>query len=832
MKFSLLLTALCLSASLLNAKVADQIDWKVKTSCAKVHSKDGHIHIDLPANCSATLEVSFTIPKDARLDSISFQYEVNSGSLNSVTPDLKKTIKGGDLPDPRILDVGKVHVHDIALTVPPLELKLGSNVSSSAVINDPVFDILQPGEKISYLFKLTFTSNGKTKILINIASIVPNTTPFTLPTTPEDYPKPKMTAKGVHLKSTAKLASDPQDSETKTPIKHVILILSENVSFDNMFGTYPIAQNTDGIPFFPLPGTEVPDNLLTIDPLTGGNYLTTNRNVGQTGVGKVNPQRLAYNQVLTNFESNGYTRLQLDVNNGLMNHFVLNQTTPAPIISFVSPHPPFDATYGRGANIVMDYWDGNTFTGMWNYAQYYSMSDHCFTTGYGESVVGGINWGSGNNSEIVPEFPHLKIDVNLLNIISDGFSANPQLPPIPPGTKFIEWGDLLATFNNVALYNWVFAKGDLSILEFLLFWFVDVPASVRATITFPGVSGVVEFAQQFTANNINPKHKNIGDRLNQKKITWGAFRGGWLPKQSKLDPNAIVLPYSEFFPPDVIAQLQAIMPEFNNLVILLHASVNPTPPQGAPFGVFTIFDIVGPQPDYGNIQPFDYFASTSNPHILPYSHLKNVGKTDQANHNYDIDDFYNALDIGVLPAVSYVRLPVYQSGHPKESDAVDHQIGVVNLVNRIMSSPFWEDTVIFLQWDECNGNYDHKPPLLVRSSAWNVNPAIDPKGQIARRGAKAGITKAQLRAGYAPRIPFIVISPWAKQNHISHTLTDQTSIIRFIEKNWCLCPLGNCSYDCIAGSLKDLFDFNPKRVLAPKVFLNPFTGQVEAIEPS
>ncbi len=804
--------------------------WRVVTCNGDVCSKDGQVKIDLPASSEAKVEVVFTIPKNARLDDISFEYQIEKGSLEGVDLKLTKIVKGGDLPDPRILNVGKKHSFNIPLGPPQPSLITTPTqpVFSTVAILDPVFDILQPCEKIKYKFLLEFTSKKCAQILLSIKNIQPIYTFFTLPTPPAGISQPTILPKSTSplMAKSGSLA----DGKTRTPIKHVILLLQENVAFDSMFGTYPIAQNLPGEnPFFPLPGTQIPDNLLTIDPLTGGNYLTTNRNVGQNGQGKVNPQRFAPNQELTSFESNGYTRLQIDVHNGLMDRYVLNQTTPKPITFATDPTRTFDATYGQGANIAMNYWDGNSFTGLWNYAQHYAMNDQCFTTGYGESEVAALNWGSGNTGAIVPEFPHLKIDVRLLELIVNAFSANPQMPPVPPGVQFVEWGDVLATFNNVALYNWVFPRNDVSILLFLLFWFVDVPASIQ-NVFFPNGVGLVDFVQKFTANFVNPKYKNIGDLLNKKNITWGAFRGGWLPKQSLHDPNAIVDQYQDIFPPNVIADLKAIMPEFNTLVLLTHFSLNPLPPQGS--GGAVVAQIVGVEPDFEAVQPFDFYASTDNQHILPPSSLENVGQTDAANHNYDIDDFFNALEIGVLPAVSYVRLPKYQDGHPSTSTAFDNQIGVVNLVTKLMNSPFWNETAIFLQWDESNGNYDHKPPLLVKSSDWKVNPNIDPKDQIARRGAKAGIPLAQLRAGYAPRIPFLIISPWAKQNYISHHLTDQTSVMKFIEKNWGLGEVGNDSYDAIAHNVCDMFDFNPQRVLAPKVFINPATGEVVAIEPS
>src|SRR5262249_4217717 len=77
--------------------------------------------------------------------------------------------------------------------------------------------------------------------------------------------------------------------------------------------------------------------------------------------------------------------------------------------------------------------------------------------------------------------------------------------------------------------------------------------------------------------------------------------------------------------------------------------------------------------------------------------------------------------------------------------------------------------------------------------------------------------------GYGPRLPLLMISPYAKENYVSHVLTDQTSILRFIEDNW----LGGerisaISFDRIAGSLADMFDFSRPRIR--RLPLDPATG--------
>ena len=81
------------------------------------------------------------------------------------------------------------------------------------------------------------------------------------------------------------------------------------------------------------------------------------------------------------------------------------------------------------------------------------------------------------------------------------------------------------------------------------------------------------------------------------------------------------------------------------------------------------------------------------------------------------------------------------------------------------------------------------------------------------------------RCGVGPRIPFLVISPWAKQNYVDHRVIDQSSIIHFIEDNWNLGRIGNGSTDATSGTVNGLFDFDdgPR---AGKLVLDPLTGQV------
>jgi phospholipase C len=110
-----------------------------------------------------------------------------------------------------------------------------------------------------------------------------------------------------------------------------------------------------------------------------------------------------------------------------------------------------------------------------------------------------------------------------------------------------------------------------------------------------------------------------------------------------------------------------------------------------------------------------------------------------------------------------------------------------------------------------------------------VNQSNDPEhdallGRIGLCGhARTG--EYQDRCGYGPRLLFLVISPYAKVNFVDHRLTDQTSIIRFIEDNWGLGRIGNQSFDAKADSLMNMFDFTTGAGhSAQKLFLNPSTG--------
>jgi phospholipase C len=495
---------------------------------------------------------------------------------------------------------------------------------------------------------------------------------------------------------------------TATPIKHLVVLFDENISFDHYFGTYPYAANTDGTKFVPKPGTPTVNGLYTKITKTGpvGPLLTDNPN-------EYNPMRLTPAEALTCDQDHDYTPEQEAENGGKMNMFV--QDTESDDCSTTGEY------YGP-PGIVMDYYDGNTVTGLWNYAQNYAMSDNNWDTTFGPSTEGAISVTSG--------------------LSSGGYAVTPT------GTKTT---DPDAITSDGTLY------GDLDP-------YYDQCSDSNHTSTNP--EGVLT-------------GPNIGDLLNAKHITWGWFQGGFAPT-SHNSGGAVCAAESE------------------NI-------------DGTELGEYT--------PHW---EPFQFNATTANPdHLAPSSEAA-IGRTDRANHQYDLKYFFEALKDGNLPSVSYLKPTTAQSGHPGESDPLDEQKWVVSTVNQIEESKYWSSTAIIVTYDDSDGWYDHvAPKLLNGSNDSTIDTAMCEKTPI-RVGTANG------RCGYSQRLPMIVISPYTRDNYVSSNLTTTTSVVRFIEDNWLNGERIPGSFDATAGSLyapNGLLDFHVKPHLTP-VILNPTTGAV------
>jgi phospholipase C len=231
-----------------------------------------------------------------------------------------------------------------------------------------------------------------------------------------------------------------------------------------------------------------------------------------------------------------------------------------------------------------------------------------------------------------------------------------------------------------------------------------------------------------------------------------------------------------------------------------------------------------------------------------------IGQNDTLgiNHQYDESDFYTALQANNLPAVTFLKGANYQDGHAgtTESDPLEEQTFVADVVDAVEQSPSWPSTAIIVMYDDSDGWYDHVFHAPVNTSADSQLDFLNGGGVAGSAcGTPGGNSFAPLgglqdRCGPGPRLPLLVISPWAKTNYIDHNFTDQTSVIKFIEENWGVGGLGDNAFESLSGlksdgtqtapgtptsgDLMSMFDFNRSDPRAPAVLINDQTGEIES----
>jgi len=564
----------------------------------------------------------------------------------------------------------------------------------------------------------------------------------------------------VVLTVTPAVTAESDASKATSPVKHLVVIFQENSSFDHYFGTYPNAMNPPGEPRFVARDDTPIINGLTLD------LLTANPNLG-------NPNRLDRSEALTCDQNHDYTPEQSAHDHGAMDAFVEN-------LSDIGPAGP--KTRGQCDNpartspandfAVMDYYDGNTVTALWNYAQHFAMSDNSFSTTYGPSTPGALNLIAGNT------FP-------ALCAADTGATA--------PG------GNDPGVFDGTGTVKP--CPGGIS------------TAAPPGTSPGAGTGTVVGDPDPYFDACSNPADtdaqggRNVGDLLNEHAVTWGWFQGGFS------SPNYVPGDASSFDPATICKGA--------------HFNIGAGPAlRGQPCSKAAAPASVRPfcQTDYSpHHQPFQYFASTSNPNHLPPSSISMIGSTDRANHQYDIADFFAAVDNGNMPSVSFLKAARFQDGHPNNSDPLDEQHFIVNTINRLEARAEWRETMVVILWDDSDGWYDHvMPPVTTESQT-----ALDTLTNPGKCGASAARVPdgQQARCGLGPRQPLLVLSPFARQNFVDHSITDMSSVARFVEDNWRLGRLGHGSTDVNTGSLFNMLDFSAED-RARKLFLDPETGEV------
>jgi phospholipase C len=132
----------------------------------------------------------------------------------------------------------------------------------------------------------------------------------------------------------------------------------------------------------------------------------------------------------------------------------------------------------------------------------------------------------------------------------------------------------------------------------------------------------------------------------------------------------------------------------------------------------------------------------------------------------DTTEFYSDLQAGDLPAVSFVKPGALNDGHPASSKFSLYEAFVRKIITELRKKPeLWESTAVFITTDEAGGYYD------------------------------SGYIQPVDYFGDGPRIPLIVVSPFTRGGHVSHEYSDHVSILKFIEANWGLPTISKRSRD-------------------------------------
>ncbi len=155
------------------------------------------------------------------------------------------------------------------------------------------------------------------------------------------------------------------------------------------------------------------------------------------------------------------------------------------------------------------------------------------------------------------------------------------------------------------------------------------------------------------------------------------------------------------------------------------------------------------------------------------------GTPAKAQHLRDEKEFMAALKgTNTLPQVSFVKPLGPDNEHPGYANITRGDQHAADLVKAIQDSSYWKDTAIIITYDEHGGSWDDVAP-----------PKVD-------------------RWGPGVRVPTLIISPYAKKSFVDKTVYDTTSILKFIENNWELQPLGD--RDAKVNDLTNAFDFTQK----------------------
>ncbi len=573
----------------------------------------------------------------------------------------------------------------------------------------------------------------------------------------------------------AGVVTTAQAADTATPIKHVIVVVGENHTFDNVFGGYR-----------PNAGQYI-DNLLSkriirLDGSPGPNFAAAlQRKADPAGVYSIDPARTG---AYANLQQPDTTyaegqppgvpdaRFPTDLANG---PFQLTRYVPDDAFTGDPVHRFFQMwqQVGHGSHDLFVWVAQTVGVGV------HTNGNFVDNTHQGAVAMGFYNMSTGDLPLLAQMAHEYAISDNYHQAIMGGTGANFQAivtgdaafyndsgTPTPPPVA------VTTSINGVPT--------TVSQIE------NPIPAAVSGNPNWYQEDGYSGGSYVNCADTSQPGVKVIRDYLDSKHIPANCADGHYyLVNNYNLGYTANGTPV------DLNAKPFTLPPQPSTLPTIADALSN----AGVSWKWYIAArgDGSNPGADYcGICDPLTAYTSV----------MTDAAK--KANLQ-DLNNLYSDIASDNLPAVAFVRPPEAMAGHPADSEIAAYQNYVTDLVNKVHNNPaLWNSTAIIMTMDEGGGYFD------------------------------SGYVQPVDFFGDGTRIPLIVVSPYAKRGHVDHTYNDHVSILKFIEHNWGLPPLSNRSRDNLPnpqqafgsyapnngpaiGDLMSLFDFSRLRANAPTI---------------
>ena len=560
---------------------------------------------------------------------------------------------------------------------------------------------------------------------------------------------------GLAATGPSALAASANDNNTTTPIKHVVVVIGENHSFDNLFATYTPASGQSMLNL-------LSQGIVTSSGSAGANISRARQNqANNTSSYTLNPTRTGsygsnlpevdflgpvYDARYDNLVWNGWDPSIQGPANGPFQITKWDVSYSTPLSVTGSPVHRFFQMYQQtgGTNAALDMYTWvPTQTGAGNGTSYLTFSTTASRTMQGSEEMGFFNMASGDAPYLKSLAQQYAISDNFHQSVMGGTGANfyaistgGQLPVYNVnGTLATPPANQIENPNPAAGTNNFFTQDGYSGGSYVNCSDTNQPgvAPISSLLASEGRATKCQPGAYYLVNNYNLPYSSTGvvqplgattytfppqtqqtvaDLLTNHSVSWKWYTGG-------RDANDFI---STYFPGVLEDVLQLLV--YNNL--------------GDPL--------------------------VANQRVMTGPMASNL---------QSLKHFYSDIQSNTLPAVSFVIPPGLESGHPGASAPVFYESFLSTLVNAVQSnSAVWEDTAIIITSDEGGGYFDTAPIQQLDFF------------------------------GDGPRISTIVVSPYAKQGHVDHTYSDHSSILKFIEKNWSLPPITATTRDALPNPVQ------------------------------